>query len=40
MIQQINNQRIAALRLYFPLATRTRATRFCIASAHLHSPIT
>lgn len=28
MIQQINNQRIAALRLYFPLATRTRATRF------------
>ncbi|MFL9989601.1 hypothetical protein [Paraburkholderia sediminicola] len=27
MIQQSNNQRIVALRLYFPLATRARATR-------------
>ncbi|OXC74465.1 hypothetical protein BSU04_31810 [Caballeronia sordidicola] len=44
MIQQSNNQRIAALRLYFPLATRARATRerrgSGIASAHLHLPIT
>lgn len=28
MSQESNDQRIAALRLYFPLATRARATRF------------
>ncbi|MGF6571720.1 hypothetical protein ABH945_003841 [Paraburkholderia sp. GAS333] len=35
MIQESNDQRIAALRLYFPLATRARATRFW---HHLSAP--
>jgi hypothetical protein len=35
MTQESNDQRIAALRLYFPLATRARATRFW---HHLSAP--